>query len=56
MTLNNLMESFSNAEALGNAEYPFLTSLSDLLGPGMVAPDKVLSIDQIELNCVLMLN
>ena len=34
-------------------------SLPLLLGPlcsGVVAPDRVLSMDQIELNCVLMLN
>ena len=35
------------------------SSLPLLLGslwPGVVAPDRVLSMDQIELNCVLMLN
>ena len=26
------------------------------LWPGMVAPDRALSMDYIELNCVLMLN
>ena len=33
-----------------------LSSLTSLLWPGVVAPDRVLSMDQIELNCVLMLN
>ena len=31
-------------------------SLPSLLRPGVVAPDRILSIGQIELNCVLMLN
>ena len=31
-------------------------SLSGPLWPGVVAPDKVLCMGQIELNCVLMLN
>ena len=30
--------------------------LSSPLGPGVVASDRALSIGQIELNCVLMLN
>ena len=58
----------SNAGALGNAEYSSLLSLPDRLCPGLVAPDRVLSMGQIELNrgfksllflhlnCVLMLN
>ena len=33
-----------------------LPSLPGPLWPGMVAPDRVLSMGQIELNCVLMLN
>ena len=33
-----------------------LPSLPGLLWSGVVAPDRVLSIGQIELNCVLMLN
>ena len=33
-----------------------LPSLSGPLWPGMVAPDRVISIDQIEINCVLKLN
>ena len=31
-------------------------SLADPLSPGLVAPVMVLSMGQIELNCVLMLN
>ena len=33
-----------------------LTSFLGPLWPGVVAPDRVLSISQIEINCVLMLN
>ena len=33
-----------------------LLSLPDSLWPEVVAPDKVLSMGQIELKCVLMLN
>ena len=49
MTLNN-------AGALGNAEYPFITLLPGPLWSGVVAPDRALSIGQIELNCVLEQN
>ena len=35
---------------------PSLPSLLGPLRPGVVAPDRVLSMGQIELNCVLMLN
>ena len=35
---------------------PSLLSLSGPLCPGVLAPDRVLSMDQIELNCVLMQN
>ena len=35
---------------------PSLLSLPVPLWPGVVAPDRVLSMGQIELNCVLMLN
>ena len=35
---------------------PSLPSLPGLLWPGVVAPDIVLSMGQIELNRVLMLN
>ena len=34
---------------------PSLPSLPGPLWPGVVAPDRVLSMGQIELNCVLML-
>ena len=33
-----------------------LPTLSGPLWPGVVAPDRVLAMGQIELNCVLMLN
>ena len=33
-----------------------LPSLPGSLCPGVIAPDRVLSIGQIELNCVFMLN
>ena len=36
-----------------------ISSLPSLLGPlgsGVVAPDRVVSMGQIELNCVLILN
>ena len=46
----------SNAETLGNLEYPWLPSLPGPLGPGVVALDRVPSMGQIELNCVIMLN
>ena len=35
---------------------PLLPLLPGPLWPGMVAPDRVLSMGQIELNCILMLN
>ena len=35
---------------------PLLPSLPGPLWPGVVAPDQVLSMGQVELNCVLMLN
>ena len=57
MTLNNLMMRSSNAGALGNAEYPFIAiALLCQLGPGVAAPDRVLAMDQIQLNRVLPLN
>ena len=40
----------------GMQSTPSLPSLPGPLWPGMVAPDKVLPLGQIELNCVLMLN
>ena len=35
---------------------PLLPSLPDLHWPGVLAPDRVLSMGQVELKCVLMLN
>ena len=35
---------------------PSLPLLPGPLWPGVVAPDRVLSMGQIELNCVLILN
>ena len=35
---------------------PLLSSLPSPLCPGVAALDKVLSMGQIELNCLLMLN
>ena len=58
MTPNNLMVTFRNAGSLGNAEYSFsdVTPNQVLpLLPGVVALDSVLSMGQIELNCVLKL-
>ena len=45
---------FSNAGVLGNVECPTLPSLPGLIWPRVVAPDRVLSIRQIELNCELV--
>ena len=42
MTLNNMI--------VGNVEYPFIGIASSLLWPGVVEPDRVLSVGQIELN------
>ena len=46
----------SHAGALGNAVYPLLPSLPGPLWSGVVAPDRILSMSLIELNCVFMLN
>ena len=43
-------------ELWGMGSTSLLPSLPDLLWPRMVAPDRVLSMGQIELNCLLMLN
>ena len=43
-------------ELWGMQSTPSLPSLPGLLWPGVVAPDRVLSMCQIELNSVLMLN
>ena len=51
--LYNLMVKF---EIWGMVNIPLLTSLPGPLWSGVVALDRVLSMGQIELNCVLMLN
>ena len=43
-------------ELWGMQSTPSLPSLPGLLWPGEVAPDRILSIGQMELNYVLMLN
>ena len=43
-------------ELWGMQSISSLPSLPGPLWPGVVAPDRVLSMGQIELNCVLMLN
>ena len=43
-------------ELWGMRSNPLLTSLPGPLLPVVVAPDRDLSMRQIELNCVLMLN
>ena len=43
-------------ELWGMGSTPSLPSLTGALWHGLVAPDNVLSMDQIELNCVLMKN
>ena len=43
-------------EVWGMRNTPSLPSLSGPLWLGVVSPDRVLSMGQIELNCVLMLN
>ena len=40
----------------GMQSTPSLPLLPDSLYPGVVAPDKVLSMGQIEVKCILMLN
>ena len=42
-------------EILGNMGYSFIVIAPRPLWPGVVAPDRVLSMGQIELNRVLML-
>ena len=51
MTLNNLM-----VRLWGMWSTPSLPSLPGPLWPGVVAADRALSMGQIELNCVFMLN
>ena len=43
-------------EVWGLLSTPLLSLLPGLLWPRGVAPDRVLSMGEIELNCVLMLN
>ena len=43
-------------ELWGMQSTPLLPSLPGQLWHGVVAPDRVLHMDQIELNCVLILN
>ena len=43
-------------ELWGMLSTPSLTSLPGQLWPGVVAPDRVPSMGQIELNCLLILN
>ena len=43
-------------EIWGMQSTPLLPSLPDPLWPRIVAPDRVLSMSQIEINGVLMLN
>ena len=40
----------------GMQSTPSLPSLPGPLRPGVLAPDRVLSMGQIELNCMLMLH
>ena len=46
----------SDAGVIGNAKYPFIAITPIPLLPGLVALERVLSMGQTELNCVLMLN
>ena len=43
-------------ELWGMWSTPSLLSLSGSFWPGVLAPDRAVSIGQIELNCILMLN
>ena len=42
-------------ELWGMRSTPSLPSLPDRLSPGLVAPDRVLSMGQIKINCMLMI-
>ena len=53
MTLISLMVRF---QLWGIRSTPSLPSLPGPLRPGVVAPDRVLPMSQIELNCVITLN
>ena len=56
MTLSIDGEAPVMLELLGMGSTPLLLSLPGPLYPGVVAPDRVLSIGQIELNCILILD
>ena len=57
MILNNLMVTVPVMLELWRMQSTsLLPSLPGPLWPGLVAPDRVLSMGQIEINCVLMLN
>ena len=57
MMLNNLIMGFQvMLDLWGMQSTTSLPSLPVLLWPRVLAPDRVLSMGQIELNCVLMLN
>ena len=53
MTLNNLMVRFQYCRSFGDCRvFPSLPSLPDPLWSGVEEPDRVLSVDQMELCCV----
>ena len=57
MTVNNLMVSFPvMVELWGMRSTPLLATLPDPFWSGVVEPEGVLSLGQIEPNFVLMLN
>ena len=57
MTLNNLIvEVLVMLELWGMRGTILLPLLPGSLWPGVVAPDRVQSLGQIEINCVLILN
>ena len=49
MTQNYLTVGSGNAGALGNVEYLFIAIAPSPLWPGVVAPDRIQSMGQIEL-------
>ena len=53
MTQNNLMGRFLKCWSLANAEYSFIAIAPRSILPGVVAPNRVLSIGQIKLNWVI---
>ena len=59
MTLNNQMVRFQQCWSFGECGVPLIDLLPSppvSLGPRMVVSERLLSMGQIELNCVLMLN